>query len=101
LLKEHDVPPRRCAKVPGIVVRISRPREPVVGHFVPFFARDFTRFASDTHSRIGEEPDFDVVLHVGMLALIRALDSFADHMITRGSVDWVAHASRVLVSASR
>jgi hypothetical protein len=36
-----------------------------------------------------------------MLALIRALDSFANHMFTQCSVDRGEHASRVLAMASR
>ena len=46
---------------------------------VPFFARHFAGFAADAHSRIGEEADLDVVTHVSMAALIRALCAFADH----------------------
>ena len=71
----------------GVIVRISRPREPVVRHLIPFFTRDFASFAADANARIGEETNLDVILHIGVLPLIRALDSFADHMITRGSVD--------------
>src|SRR5204862_3145255 len=36
-------------------------------------------FAANANSRVGEKPDFDAILYVGMLPLIRALDSFADH----------------------
>src|SRR5713226_8271090 len=93
--------PGRCAKVAGVVVGISRPGEPVVRHLVPFFAGDFASFAADANARVGEETDLDVIVHVGMLPLIRALDSFADHKFARGSVDWVAHASRVSAMASR
>ena len=46
---------------------------------VPFLASDFTCFATDTNARVGEEAHLDVILHVGMFSLIRALDSFADH----------------------
>ena len=46
---------------------------------VPFFAGDFAGFASNAHSRIGEEPNFDVVSDVRMTALIRAVCAFADH----------------------
>jgi len=95
------MPPCRRAKVAGVVVGISRPREAVIRHLVPFFARDFASFAADANARIGEETNLDAILHVRVLPLIRALDPFADHTFTRSSVDWVAHASRVLAMASR
>ena len=63
----------------GVVVGIARPNEAVIGHLVPFFARDFAGFATDAHSRIGEETNLDVVAHVRMPALIRAVCAFADH----------------------
>ena len=71
--------PGRCAEVAGVVVRISRPYESVIRHVVPFFARDFASFAADANTRVGEEADLDAILHVGMIPLIRALNSFADH----------------------
>jgi hypothetical protein len=46
---------------------------------VPFFARDFTRFATDANSWVGEEANLDVVARVRMPALIRAVCAFADH----------------------
>src|SRR5947209_10242029 len=95
------MPPCRCAKVAGIVIGISRPREAVVRHLVPFFARDLASFAADANTRVGEKSHLDVIAHVGVLPLIRALDPFADHTFTRSSVDWVAHASLVLAMASR
>jgi len=72
--------PGRCAKVASVVVRISRPREPVVRHLVPFFARDLASFAADANTRVGKKSHFDVIVHVGVFPLIRALDSFADHI---------------------
>jgi hypothetical protein len=75
--------------------------EPVVCDLVPFVAQDFASFAANTNARVGKKSHLDMILHVGMLPLIRALDSFADHIFARGSMDWVAHASRVLVAASR
>ena len=66
----------------GVVVGISGPGEAVVGHVVPFFARDFAGFAADANARIGEESDFDMILHVGVPALIRALNAFADHRLS-------------------
>ena len=80
------MPPGRCAKVTRVVVRIARPNETVVGHMVPFFARDFARFATDADCRIGEEPNLNVVAHVRMPALIRTVCAFADH----GSIGVVA-----------
>src|SRR6266481_2040241 len=82
LLEEHDVSPGRCAEMTGVVVRISRPGEAVVRHLVPFFARDFASLAANANARVGEESHFDVVLHVGMLPLIRALEAFADHRLS-------------------
>ena len=64
----------------GVVVRISRPGESVIGHMIPLFARDFASFAPDANTRVGEEANLDVILHKGMSALIRALNSFADHV---------------------
>jgi hypothetical protein len=79
LLDKHDMPPGRCANVTGIVVRISRPDETVIRHLVPFFARDLARFATDAHCRVGEETNFNVLLHVVVTALIGAVCAFADH----------------------
>jgi hypothetical protein len=79
LFKEHDVPPRRCAEVASVVVGISGPDKSVVRHLIPFFARDFASFAADANARVGKKPDLDVIFHVGMFSLIRALNSFADH----------------------
>src|SRR5260370_31820699 len=79
LLEKHDMAPCRCAKVPGVVVGIPRPRESVIRHVIPFFARDFTGFAADANSRIGEKSDLDVIVHIGMFPLIGALESFTDH----------------------
>src|ERR1700686_4146118 len=66
----------------GVVVGISRPGEAVIGHLVPFLTRDLASFASDANAWIGKEPNFDTILHVGMLPLVRALDSFADHRLS-------------------
>ena len=71
--------PCRCAKVAGVIVRISQPGETVVGHFVPFLARYLASFASDADGRISEKADFNIILHVRMPALICTLTSFADH----------------------
>jgi len=65
----------------GVVVGIPVPRETVIRHFVPFFAGDFAGFAAYAYGRIGEESDFDVLLHVIVPALIRALNSFANHCL--------------------
>src|SRR6266576_1663781 len=79
LLEEHHVPPGRCAKMAGVVVGISRPRESVIRHLIPFFARDFASFAADANTRVGEETNLDVIFYEGVSALIGALNSFADH----------------------
>src|SRR4029077_14905633 len=80
LLEKHDMSPCRRAEVAGVVVGISRPRESIVGNLVPFFASDFTCFATDANTRVGKEPNLDVILHAGMFPLIGALNSFADHI---------------------
>jgi hypothetical protein len=79
LLDEHDMPPGRCTEMPGVVVGIARPNETVIRHMVPFFARDFAGFATNAHSRIGEEPNLHVVAHVRMPTLIRTVCAFANH----------------------
>src|SRR6266446_6052968 len=81
LLKKHDVPPGRCAEVTGVVVRISRPREPVIRHVVPFFTRDFASFAADANARIGEEADLYFFLYEIVMALVSAFRAFADHSL--------------------
>ena len=63
----------------GVVVGISAPNKTIVGHLIPFFAGDFARFATNADSWVGEKPNRRAILHIGMLALVRALDSFADH----------------------
>jgi hypothetical protein len=63
----------------GVVVGIAGPGETVVRNFVPFFACDFARFAADADCWISEKTDLDPILHVSVPALIRTLDSFADH----------------------
>ena len=62
-----------------VIVRISRPSEAVIRYLVPFFARDFAGFATDAHSRIGEETNLNVVAHVRVPALVSAMCAFADH----------------------
>src|SRR5438552_13406665 len=63
----------------SVVVGISRPREAVVRNFVPFFACDLARFATDADCRGSEETDFDVIPHKRVPALVRALCALADH----------------------
>src|SRR6266446_8802315 len=82
LFEKHYMSPCRCAEVAGVVVRISRPRETVVRYLVPFFARDFAGLTADANSRISEESHFDVIAYVGVLPLIRALESFAYHRLS-------------------
>lgn len=79
LLDKHYMPPRGCAKMASVVVGIARPNEAVIGHLVPFFARDFAGFATDAHSRIGEESNLDMIAHERVPALIRTVCAFADH----------------------
>ena len=82
--------PRRCAKVPSIVVRISRPRETIIRHVVPFFARDFASFAANANARIGEETNLYFFLYEIVMALVSAFRAFADHgfMRARLAVVW-------------
>jgi hypothetical protein len=82
LFQKHDMSPCRCAKVAGVVVRISSPRKAVIRHLVPFFARDFASLTPDANRRIGEEAYFNVIVHVRVLPLIRAVESFADHRLS-------------------
>jgi hypothetical protein len=63
----------------SVIVRISRPNEPIVWHVVPFFARDLARLATDAHRWVGEEANLYVVLHVRVPALVRAPCAFTDH----------------------
>ena len=81
LFDKHHVTPRGCAQVAGVVIRISRPNEAVVGHVVPLFARNFARFATNADRRIGEESNLNFVPHVRVLALIRTVGAFANHAI--------------------
>jgi hypothetical protein len=57
-----------------------------VRHLIPFFARDFASFAADANSRVGKKSDFDVVVHVGMLPLVRALNAFAYHRLSMAEI---------------
>jgi hypothetical protein len=86
--------------MPGVVVGISRPGEAIIRHFVPLFARDLTRFVTNAYSRIGEEADFDVFLHVIVPPLVRALCAFANHNLLVGRDPRARRASRVKVSDS-
>src|SRR5262245_6415342 len=82
LFDKQNMPPGGRAEVPRVVVRIPRPDEAVVRHVVPFFARDLASLATDADGWISEETDFHIFLHVIVPALIRALCSFADHLLT-------------------
>src|SRR5438093_11802482 len=73
LFKEQDMTPCRRAESSSVVVRISRPRKPVVGDFVPFFTRDLASFAADADGRIGEESDLNAITHVRVSTLVCAL----------------------------
>ena len=63
----------------GIVVGIARPNESILRHMIPFLACDFAGFAADADSWIGKETNLDVVAHVRVAALIRAVCAFANH----------------------
>jgi hypothetical protein len=82
LFDKHHVAPGGSAEVAGVVVRISRPDEPVIRHLVPFFARDLAGFATDAHGWISEEADLHIFLHVIVPPLVRALCSFTNHLFT-------------------
>jgi hypothetical protein len=81
LFQKLHVPPGRSTEMTGVVVRISRPRKTVIRHLVPFLARDFAGLAADANSRVGEKSNFDMIAHVGVLPLIRAVNPFADHRL--------------------
>src|SRR5713101_7380638 len=88
LLKKHDMAPRRSAKVAGVVVGISRPREPVIRHVIPFFARDFASFAANANGRVSEEADLHIFLHVIVAALVRALVPSPIMILSAVNADW-------------
>ena len=85
LFDKHHVTPRGCTEMTGVIVRIPRPNEAVIRHMVPFFARDFAGFATDAHTRISKKANFDLVAHVRMPALIRAVRAFANHKVAQAS----------------
>src|SRR6266699_3395593 len=100
LLEKHDMAPRRCAKVTGVVVRISRPRETVIRHVIPFFARDFASFAANANGRVSEEADLHFLLYEIVMALVGAFRAFADHGLSAHfAVVWRAYALRVPFAA--
>src|SRR5436190_1026479 len=79
LFEKHHMSPCGCSEVTCIIVGISRPSESIIRHFVPFFARYLASFASDADCWISEEANLYVFPHVIVPALIRALNSLADH----------------------
>ena len=64
LFEEQNMSPCRGPETACVIVGISAPGKTVIGHFVPFFARDFAGFAADANGRISEEANFDVIFHV-------------------------------------
>ena len=88
LFQKHDVAPGRRAEVARVVVGISRPSEAVIGHLVPFLARDLASLAADANGRVGKKSYFDVIAHVGVFPLIRAMSALADHK--SGACLWLA-----------
>ena len=85
--------PRRCAKVASVVVRISRPRETVIRHMIPFFARDFASFAANANGRVSEEADLYFFLYEIVMALVSAFSAFADHSLCARFV-WIGERRR-------
>jgi hypothetical protein len=63
----------------GVVAGIARPNEAVIGHVVPFFARDFASLAADAHSWIGKEANLNMIAHERVLPLVRAVCAFANN----------------------
>src|SRR5258708_32263269 len=82
LFRKHEVAPGGRAEVSGVVVGISRPGEAVIGHLVPFLARDLASLAADANGRVGKKSYFDVIAHVGGFPLIRAMSAFADNRLS-------------------
>src|SRR4051812_30438587 len=52
---ELHVPPSGVTECARVVVRSATPVEPVFGHAVPLFARNFARLAADAKRRVGEK----------------------------------------------
>src|SRR6266487_6834656 len=100
LLKKHDMAPRRRAKVASVVLGISRLRETVILHVIPFFARDFASFAANANGRVSEEADLYFLLYEIVMALVGAFRAFADHGLSAHfAVVWRAYALRVPFAA--
>ena len=57
LLDERDVAPGVRAERAGVVVRVARPDEAVLGDEVPLLAGDLAGLAADADRRVGEEAD--------------------------------------------
>src|SRR5437016_2177757 len=91
LFEKHDMPPGRCAEMPGVVVRISRPNEAVIRHLVPFFARDFASLTSNADGRVSEEADLYFFLYKIVMALVGAFCAFADHGLCARTLLWFAY----------
>jgi hypothetical protein len=83
LLDKHHVTPRGRAKLASVIVGIARPNETIIGHLVPFFARNFASLAADAHSWIGKEANLNMIAHVRVPTLIRTVCAFADHTKNR------------------
>src|SRR5436190_1669507 len=100
LLEKHDMAPCRRAKVASVVVGISRPRETVIRHVIPFFARDFASFAANANGRVSEEADLYFFLYKIVMALVGAFCAFADHgLCAHFAVVWRAYTLRVPFAA--
>ena len=93
--------PRRCAKVASIVVGISRPRETVIRHVIPFFARDFASFAANANGRVSEEADLYFFLYKIVMALVGAFCAFADHGLCARTLLWFGERMRFACRSRR
>src|SRR4030095_9112177 len=91
--------PGGSAKMSGVVIGVSRPGKTVIRDFVPFFAGDLARFATDAYRRIGGEPYVDIFLHVIVPTLVRTVRAFADHKI--GSSRSITPGALILFLPSR
>ncbi len=93
--------PRRRAKVASVVVGISRPRETVIRHVIPFFARDFASFAANANGRVSEEADLYFFLHEIVMALVGAFCAFADHGLCARTLLWFGERMRFACRSRR
>ena len=101
LFQKHYMAPRRRAKVASVVVGISRPRETVIRHVIPFFARDFASFAANANGRVSEEADLYFLLYKIVMALVGAFCAFADHGLCARTLLWFGERMRFACRSRR